>query len=101
VHAVNYALRCPFFVSREQVIRLLALRLKRSQEVAESKKCEGGVPPSAFVDFCVVENKSLSLMLVRTLKVEDGQGSNTLKAFITEIMLESSEFTELIVVGLA
>jgi hypothetical protein len=31
----------------------MALRLKRSPEVSEIKKSEGGVPPSAFVDFCI------------------------------------------------
>jgi hypothetical protein len=36
VHAVNYALRYPFFVSREQVVRLMALRGKKSMEVVSS-----------------------------------------------------------------
>jgi len=72
VHAVNYALRFPFFVAREQVVRLMALRLKRSLEVAGSKKSEGGVPPSAFIDFCVLDGRSLSLVLVKSFKVEDG-----------------------------
>jgi hypothetical protein len=72
VHAVNYALRFPFFVSREQVVRLVALRSKKSTSLATKKKVDAGVPVSAFTDFAVVDGCSLSLSLVKTLKVENG-----------------------------
>lgn len=87
VHAVNYALRFPFFVQREQVLRLMALRLKRKIEVVMSTK-ESGLPPSAFVDFAVVDGMSLSLDLVVTFdKYARGEGSNTLMKFVKEKML--------------
>ena len=48
VHAVNYALRYPFFVSREQVVRLMALRGKMSLESVTNKKSLSGVSPTIF-----------------------------------------------------
>jgi hypothetical protein len=101
VHAVNYALRYPFFVSRDQVLRLMGKRLKESPSLVANRKSLGGVPPSAFVDFCVIDGQSLSLRLVETFKVEEGQGSNTLRAFVISRMLERPQFSELIVVGSA
>jgi len=65
VHAVNYALRYPWFVSREQVIRLMAARLKVSKENAAKKKIDGGVAANSFRDFCVINNEALSLELVK------------------------------------
>ena len=101
VHAVNYALRHPYFVSREQIVRLMALRLKRTQDEVELRKSEGGVPPSAFVNFCVVGGAALSLELVESFKVEEGQGPNALRSFINAQMIEQNETKELIVVGTA
>ena len=99
VHAVNYALRFPFFVQREQVMRLAALRYKRDLGQMAKKKCEAGVPLSAFVNFAVVGRNSLSLCLLETFDVANGQGSNTLKAFVLGKMFDTCEFSELVVVG--
>jgi hypothetical protein len=99
VHAVNYALRFPFFVQREQVMRLVGLRGKVNSSLASKYKCNAGVPPSSFVDFAVVAGSSLSLHLLETFSVENGQGSNTLKAFVLSKMLDVREFSELVVVG--
>lgn len=101
VHAVNYALRFPFFVAREQVVRLMALRSKKNMDIVMGKKAEKGVSPNIFKDFCIQDGKSLSLRLLETFKVEDGQGSNSIKAFITDRMLDTFEHSELIVVGAA
>jgi hypothetical protein len=76
-------------------------RLKESPDLVANRKSLGGVPPSAFVDFCVIGGQSLSLHLVETFKVEEGQGSNTLKSFVISRMLESPQYSELIVVGSA
>jgi hypothetical protein len=101
VHAVNYALRFPFFVLREQVVRLAALRTKLNPSKIAQKKCNAGVPVSAFTNFAVVNGNSLSLSLLETFSVQKFQGSNTLKAFILGKMLDTCEFSELIVVGQA
>ena len=80
--------------------RLVALRTKVNPSLVAKKKCDAGVPVSAFVKFAVVDGHSLSLSLEKTLKIENGQGSNTLRAFIDEKMMTAeAEFKELIVVG--
>lgn len=61
VHAVNYALRCAFFVHREQVVRLMQKKLKITLEEARAKKVLGGVPIKAFSNFAVVNGEALSL----------------------------------------
>jgi hypothetical protein len=44
VHAVNFALRHPWFTCREQVVRLMYKRMKKgNMSVAELFKREGGV----------------------------------------------------------
>jgi hypothetical protein len=63
------------------------------------KKCEAGVPLSVFVNFAVVDGKSLSLRLLETFSLENCQGTNVLKAFVLGKMIETREFSELIVVG--
>ena len=101
VHAVNYALRFPFFVQREQVMRLGALRIKINSSIIFKKKCDAGVAISAFTDFAVVAGNSLSLRYLKTFDVQNGDGSNTLKAFILSKMLDDREFSELIIIGKA
>jgi hypothetical protein len=61
VHAVNYALRCAFFVQREQVVRLMMKKLKITLEEAKAKKILGGVPAKVFTNFAVVNGETLSL----------------------------------------
>ena len=48
VHAVNYALRHPFFVHQEQVVRLMQKKLKHTLKENQEKKVMGGVAASAF-----------------------------------------------------
>jgi len=79
----------------------MALRSKKNMDIVMGKKAERGVSPSIFKDFCIQDGKSLSLRLLETFKVEDGQGSNYIKAFITGMMLETCKHSELIVVGAA
>lgn len=61
VHAVNFALKCPFFVDRQQVIRLMMKNLKKTEEQVNNIKVLQGVPAKAFKNFCVVNGEVLSL----------------------------------------
>ena len=66
VHAVNFALRCKWFVAREQVVRLIQARAKMTKEKAEAQKVKGGVSPANFKNFAIVDGKSLSLKHVKS-----------------------------------
>jgi len=41
------------------------------------------------------------LRLFETFKVDEGQGANSIKAFVTEAMLNTTDYSELVVVGAA
>ena len=61
VHSINYALRCPWFVAREQVVALMARNSHRSIQYAQQEKVAGGPSISHFKDFAIVDGKALSL----------------------------------------
>jgi hypothetical protein len=42
VHSINYALQCPWFINREQVVKLMGYSLRRSLDEMRAKKVEGG-----------------------------------------------------------
>jgi hypothetical protein len=79
---MNFALKCPWFVCREQIMRLITLRRKCSIDTAKKFKLEAGVPLTVMRDIAVVDGKSLSLRKVVTFKLADCQGTNTLMSFV-------------------
>ena len=98
VHAVNFALRCQWFVQREQVIRLIQARGKITIEQAEKQKVKGGVSPMNFKNFAIVDGKSLSLKHLMDFKPQIGQDSAIpMMDFVVDAMLgPHAKYTELI-----
>ena len=62
VHAVNFALRHPWFTCREQVVRLMCKRMKKGDiSVAQQFKRDGGVRINHMQNFLLCGNISDSL----------------------------------------
>ena len=55
IHSVNFALRCPWFVAREQVVKLMASNSKKSLEKVQNQKVRGGPTPQQFRNFAIVD----------------------------------------------
>jgi hypothetical protein len=100
-HAVNFALRFPYFVSREQVQRLMQLRLKYSVETSSNLKMCGGVPITVFTDFFLKDGYAYSLSLLDEFDCEKGEGGKKLQMKVFKHMiLQEDRKDELICLGL-
>ena len=97
---MNFALRCPFFIQREQVIRLIQARGKITKSEAETQKKVGGVSACNFKNFAVVDGKVLSLKHVGNFEQDFPQdAANAMMDFVNSKMLGPfSQYNELIVV---
>jgi hypothetical protein len=71
VHSINYALRFPYFVDREQVGRLVMLKQNMTQEKMAADKKRGGVTMSAFKDFFLKDGKSFSAKLFAHFEIQN------------------------------
>ena len=56
---LNYALRCPFFTHREQVVRLISKAGRMNFTSAENQKTNGGVTMKQLDNFLILGNRSL------------------------------------------
>jgi hypothetical protein len=107
VHAVNFALKCPFFVKREQVIRLMVRNLKRTEEQANNTKVLKGVPAEAFKNILVYEGEAWSLEKLTEFSTivsstsTSIQGVGAVKEYILEGLLSHQLYREIILVGVA
>ena len=83
MHSVNYALRFPYFVDREQVGRLVKLTQNVNQEKMEADKKRGGAPVSAFKDFFLKDDHSFSLELLYEMQfAEKGLAGKAIKDWV-------------------
>jgi hypothetical protein len=67
----------------------MARKLHYKVEKVEQMKVDGGVPTTAFTNFALLDGNAVSLRVLQVFKIEDGQGSNTLRKFVEKNMLES------------
>ena len=65
VHAVNFALRYPWFTDREQVVRLMQLRCKEKRITVALDKSRLGVSVEAMKRFFLFGSSAYSLRLVQ------------------------------------
>ena len=72
VHAVNFALRHPWFTDREQIVRLMQKRCKETIPKAIQQKGSLGVSVSAMKDFFILGSAAYSLSKHMTLRLADG-----------------------------
>jgi len=63
-------------------VRLIQKRCHYSLDQAKALKIKGGVPPTAFVDFLVKDNKSYSLKELTTFNQEDHKGPIALGRYL-------------------
>ena len=63
-HAVNYGVRGPLFINREQLQRLASIRGKLKKSKSSANKLRGGLSVSIFKDFLIHGNTSYSLQHV-------------------------------------
>ena len=96
IHALNYALGCPWFTTREQVVRLIFKRRHFSWEEAIDQKVRGGVTPSQLTQFAVVNNQSWSLVELACFKTEEGETYDDMLRFVKANMLEDNPISEMI-----
>ena len=96
---LNFALRCPFFTHREQVVRLINKAGRMSLESAEKQKIEGGVSMSQLYDFIIVEDRALTLLKMFKFNLPVG-GSEHVLDYVKRKMLDSGDdnLNELLVV---
>jgi hypothetical protein len=59
--ALNYALRCPYFTLREQIVKLISISQKKTTEEAKLLKMSGGIKLSYMKNFAVHNQQSYSL----------------------------------------
>ena len=96
---LNFALRCPFFTHREQVVRLINKAGRMSFESAEKQKIDGGVSMSQLYDFIIVEDRALTLLKMTKFNLPVG-GSEHVLDYVKRKMLDSGDdnLNELLVV---
>ena len=119
VHAVNFALRFPWFTCREQIERLINTKSKKGQATSIERKAKGGVSVNIFKDFVVKENnlaisvdpnpvftmtmpKQFNIeSIMAQMKNEDPYSKQyeELINFITDAMINKGNHRELILVG--
>jgi len=99
VHAVNASVGDALFTTREQVIRLMSVRGKKSKKKTIDLKVKGGISPSIFQNFAIVNDMALSLKLVRTFSIVKEETQHDVLAFITQKLLsEPPTYTRLVIV---
>ena len=100
-HAVNFALRFPYFVRREQVQRLVQLRLKYSVETSSNLKKCGGVPITVFNDFLLKDGHAYSVSLLDEFDCKRGEGGKKLQMQVLKHMILQEDMKdELIFLGI-
>ena len=65
IHAFNFLVGHPYFQCREQVTRLINLRMHSTVEAQRDIRVLQGVQARAFTDVGVFQGKAYSLSLVR------------------------------------
>jgi hypothetical protein len=85
------------FTTREQVIRLMSVRGKYSKKKTIDLKVKGGVSPSIFQKFAIVNDMVLSLEKVRTFSSEAVQ-QDVLDFIEEKVLSEPPTYTRLVIV---
>jgi len=96
---VNAAVGFALFTTREQVIRLMHVRSKYSKKKTIDLKVKGGVSPTYFKNFAVVNDMVLSLDQVRKFSFEKNEGPQQVLDFIKDNLLsQQPTYTRLVIV---
>jgi hypothetical protein len=96
---LNFALRCPFFTHREQVVRLINKCGKINVDQAKDQKIQGGVAMSQLKDFAIVGDKALSLERVALFETPpDSFREGHVLDFVRANMIKSNRYEELVIV---
>jgi hypothetical protein len=98
-HGVNFVVRGPLFVMREQLQKLADLRSKKGfKEVAEHK-ISGGYHLSIFRDFFVKDGLSYSINHGVTFSAMKQQNWRHLLEFLQHTMIASATYDQLLFTG--
>jgi hypothetical protein len=96
---VNASVGDALFTTREQVIRLMSVRGKKSKKKTIDLKVKGGISPSIFQNFAIVNDMALSLKLVRTFSIVKEETQHDVLQFITQnVLSEPPIYTRLVIV---
>lgn len=60
-NALNYALRCPYFTQREQVVKLMAIERRHTYEEAVQLKSSGGLRVALMKNFAFANGNAFSI----------------------------------------
>ena len=96
---LNFALRCPFFTQREQVVRLINKCGKMNVDQAKEQKIQGGVAMSQLKDFAIYDDRALSLERVAIFEnPPDSIRASHVLDFVRANMMKSNRYEELVIV---
>lgn len=87
VHAVNCALRFPWFRTRQQVLRLMKRRMKQKLIDVEATKVEQGVPFRVMRDFYLLKNGAKKRNISYSLKLKEAVTMGGIKLYLMDTLI--------------
>ena len=101
VHAVNFALRLPWFTCREQFVELMRKRCHETYETMVKDKSYYGVPIAAMQKFFLFHNCAYSLKLLKTIVRGDSHIKHLREFLQKNLGPNMVQYKEFVIVGQA